>query len=84
MAMSGYPIIQRIIEVGYRNPTEIYEVYQDSLGLALRKTHTIKECTVDMLASILKDQVAPHRPVFVSDEHMSFKMSLKHRGIRVI
>lgn len=82
--MPGLPIIQRIVDFGFREPTVIYEVVHNGKELELRKTHSIKECTVEYLAEVLKDQVAPHKPVFLSDEVMSIRQALKMKGIRVI
>jgi hypothetical protein len=82
--MSGLPIIFRAINVGFSEPTTIYQCVEVDGKWELREEITFKQSTVDMVVDYINDHaIAPHKPIVVPDDQPRVAHELKMRGIRV-
>ena len=83
MEMSGLKIMHRLVDVGYNEPTRIYEVVELENGrLDMRLVFEERNIAIMTLAMIL-DHFDIKRPVVLVDPHPPVIEELKRRGIRV-
>lgn len=81
--MPGLKIMFRLVDVGYSEPTRIYEILQDHKGeLEMYKVFDQRNTSLQTLIMILQNFETP-RPVVLVDAHPPIMQELKARGIRV-
>lgn len=81
--MPGLRIMFRLVDIGYSEPTKIYDILQNPDG-TLKMVTLLSgfEMSLDDIAHYLLDQEV-RRPIVLVDPHPPFIEFFKSRGIRV-
>lgn len=81
--MPGLRIMHRMVDVGFNEPTRIYDVVEKQDGrLDMQLLLEVQGLTLNDLAEYLKQQEV-QRPAVLVDPDIRIIYELKQRGIRV-
>lgn len=81
--MSGLPIIFRAIDIGFSEPTVIYQCVEVDGKWELREEIRFKQADLNTIRSYLADHaIAPHKKVIIADGYPQIEHELKMKGIR--
>lgn len=81
--MPGLKILFRLVDVGYHDPTKIYDIVEDEKGdLQIRKIFDHHDVSLHGLVRLI-DQQEIRRPVVLTDPHPQIMEEFKQKGIRV-